>query len=84
MKLSGIASPASRGTIGKVERSAAIAVKRLCKSKDRNMVDLRRGLRDRMSFENRKEPRMKLKIEVPDLLHLHGWDAGCPDTPRPT
>jgi len=48
------------------------------------MVDLRRGLRDRMSLENRKEPRMKLKIEVPDLLHLHGWDAGCPDTPKPT
>jgi hypothetical protein len=33
-------------------------------------------LRDRMSFENRKEPSMKLKIDDTDLLHLHGCDAG--------
>jgi hypothetical protein len=76
MKLSGITSPAFAGTIDNVERRAATAVNTLCKSRDKNIVDRRRGLRDRMSFENRKEPMMKLMMEVPDLLHRHGCDAG--------
>jgi hypothetical protein len=37
-----------------------------------------------MRYEKRNDPMMKLMMEVPDLLHLHGWDAGCPETPRPT
>ena len=83
MKLPGMISPASGGTIDNVDKRAATAVRRLWRKMEMNIVERRRGSRYRMSLEKRKDPMTKLRIEVPDLLHLHGWDKGCPDTPRP-
>jgi hypothetical protein len=48
------------------------------------MVDRRIGFKYRIILENMNDPIMKLMIEVPDLLHRQGWDAGWPETPRPT
>ena len=68
------------------DSAAEASVKIACSAEDTRRVDRRIGDAERAFIrrEKMKEPRMKLRIDVPDLIHRVGWEYGWPVIPSPT
>ena len=81
---SGMRSPALAGTRQVEESMAGMIVQTVWRMDEVMSARRVRGLRYVIRREKRKEPRRKVRIDVPDFTHRVGCEYGWPVMPRPT